>query len=217
MEAIKELALNDPFYIFIKGHKAFSETMQRRLVAKGIQTLAFADVDQVHTINDRLGYRGGGTKILRVYAEAAKEIGEKYGGLVAHYGGDEYTFLFPRPASEVAAIMRELQRVAMDKMLKDETGTYNALAEEIRNKEIFGTASVGVMQINFPLHERKFVEKWASNPKKESVYSVAERRAIYASVMDWCSRPLSSKDQEAVQRGSILVIKDEAKMPERKR
>src|SRR3989344_1708028 len=123
MRQTAELALNDPMYTFIRGHKAYSTIVQRRLATKGVQTVAFADVDKLKDINEELGYRQGGTNILRIYAEAAKETAVKYNGIASHYGGDEFTFHFYRTANEVAAIMREFQNLALRKIMSDQTGT----------------------------------------------------------------------------------------------
>ena len=222
VRAVRELALNDPMYTFIKGHKAFSEGVQRRLATKGLQTIAFVDVDRLKETNKLLGYRGGGTKLLRAYAEAAEEMATKHKGLASHYGGDEFTFHFYRDAAEVASIMREFQVVALRKIVADEKGTYGALTEAIRKKEIPGTATIGVMQVNFALHEKKLAEQskraeesGASEIRNHSAVSIAERRAIYSSIMDAVSKPLSAKEDRL--RGSVLIIKDEAKEAERKR
>src|SRR3989344_3499939 len=201
MRTARELALNDPMYTFIRGHKAFSTEVQRRLVKKGTQTITIVDVDKLKLINDEVGMREGGTKILRAYAEAAKEIADKYGGIASHYGGDEFTFHFYLPANEVASIMGEFQQVAKQKIMTD--GRFSKLADAIRAKKILGTATAGVLQVDFPLHQRK--------SSVCEVMTVNARYNIYSSVMEAVTK-ITKKGEGP--RGIVAIIKDGAKEPE---
>jgi hypothetical protein len=97
--------------------------------------------------------------------------------------------------------MRAFQQVVKEKITTDER--FSALAKAIEDKKILGTATAGVLQIDFPLHQRKL-------PAGEPMTAKA-RYALYSSVMGEVTKV--TKKGEG-QRGTVTIIKDEAKVPE---
>lgn len=82
--------------------------------------IVFIDLDDLKRINDNFGHEGGDCALL-YFARILKEYEQKYNGLAARYGGDEFIFTFLAPdvksASEVAqSLCAELNTtIVMDK------------------------------------------------------------------------------------------------------
>lgn len=52
----------------------------------------FLDLDDLKRINDNFGHEGGDCSLLQ-FSKVLKEYEQKYGGLAARYGGDEFIFI----------------------------------------------------------------------------------------------------------------------------
>lgn len=65
-------------------------------------TLCFLDLDDLKRINDNFGHEAGDCALLH-FAKVLKQCEEKYGGVAARYGGDEFILILP-DMDEVAAI-----------------------------------------------------------------------------------------------------------------
>lgn len=55
--------------------------------------VAFIDLDDLKRINDNYGHEGGDCALLH-FAQTLKGYEQKYGGIAARYGGDEFVFVF---------------------------------------------------------------------------------------------------------------------------
>ena len=90
-------------------------------------TLCLIDINDFKSINDRFGHLEGDAALV-LLAEALKEVGDHFKGLIARYGGDEFFIVLEaKDAQEVSAFRRELL---------DTLARYNARAAKPYNVEI---------------------------------------------------------------------------------
>ncbi|HIH08728.1 MAG TPA: diguanylate cyclase [Candidatus Diapherotrites archaeon] len=200
---LASLAMTDPFFKYIYSHNAFSELVKRKFTSwrkSGVQTIVFFDVDLVKQTNDAIGsHLEGGTALLTAYAEAVKEVCDKYNGIGARYGTDEFTLHFYMPKEEVTAIVDELKGLAKEKIL---SGTVEnpftgdplsivKLRDAMLRKEIPGTVTSAIIQVDFDFQHKKFQEP----------------QQIYANVMNNASKSVMQL-KKGDRRGTSIVVED---------
>ena len=201
---LASLAMTDPFFKYIYSHNAFSELVKRRFTSwrnRGVQTIVYFDVDLVKQTNEKIGnHLEGGTALLTVYAEAVKEVCDKYNGIGARYGTDEFTLHFYMPKEEVTAIVDELMQLAREKILSGIvrnpfTGdplSIVKLRDAMLRKEIPGTATSAIVQVDFDFHHK----------------NSQEPQQIYANVMNNASKNLM-QIKKGNRRGTSIVVDDD--------
>ena len=188
LRALERLALGETFFHYLLSHEAYAEMVKKKLNSSRenpVQTIALVDIDRLKKSNAMFSHIRGGTVILTAYAEAARDIAKKYGGIVSRYGSDEFTFHFMRPKKEVEAIMREYYSMARENLLK------STLGDAIREHKLKGTATGTIIQPDFDFHREHGQTK----------------SQIYANLMDHASTALLER-KKANKRGTITLIED---------
>ena len=189
LEKLASLATGDPFFKYIYNHEAFVELVKRRFMTRTkrpVQSLVMFDVDLVKKTNSKAGsHLRGGTVLLSAYAEAVKEVCDKYGGLGSRYGTDEFSLHFDRPKVEVEAIVSEMNTIAMNKLL------HGPLRELILDKKVPGTCTGAIIEIDFSFHKNN-----SQQPGQ-----------IYSNVMDNISSTVMALKKSG-SRGRTVVVED---------
>jgi diguanylate cyclase (GGDEF)-like protein len=99
-------------------------------------TLAYIDLDNFKTVNDRFGHPTG-DRVLRIVASSARKFLRKT-DVIARLGGDEFALLLPETNEESA-------RIALSKI-------HDGLLEEMRIENWPITFSIGVLTCNVAPH-----------------------------------------------------------------
>jgi diguanylate cyclase (GGDEF)-like protein len=112
-EKLSRLANHDPL-TGLFNRRRFVEELRRHVQhpgdGKGRGALLFVDLDQFKYVNDTCGHAAGDRLIRKVAVQLLHSVGEN--GLVARFGGDEFTVL----ATDVT---RREARILADTMLED--------------------------------------------------------------------------------------------------
>jgi diguanylate cyclase (GGDEF)-like protein len=100
------------------NRRRFSEELRKELqkgAAGGKGALLFVDLDQFKYVNDTCGHPAGDRLIKKVAEQLNRTVGDR--GIVARFGGDEFTVLAPnaskRAARELAeSILEDMRRLS---------------------------------------------------------------------------------------------------------
>jgi len=128
----RELSRTDPLTALLNV-RAFHEEARRVLSEarrKGRPvTVAYLDLDDFKSINERLGHHGGDETLRRVATAIRRST--RISDLAARVGGDEFVLVFPETGMDAA-------RVALDRLRA-------ALAQMVGETGPFVTASIGAV------------------------------------------------------------------------
>lgn len=120
------------------NRRAFGLVAERERMRAGRDgsaiTLAYFDLDDFKTVNDRLGHAAG-DRLLKVFA-ASVRAGIRSTDVLCRIGGDEFVLMLPETDAKDAVIVVDRVR--------------RLLAELCRGEDIPITASVGIATYRFP-------------------------------------------------------------------
>jgi diguanylate cyclase (GGDEF)-like protein len=120
LEREKELARRD-YLTGAANRRFFFESVENELLRSQRYarpfTIAFADIDNFKTVNDRFGHTVGDQVLCAVVARATANL--RRSDMVARLGGDEFAFFMPEANAEAAkSAIVKLQSALLDEMLQ---------------------------------------------------------------------------------------------------
>ena len=105
-QALADMALRDPLTM-VANRAGLDKGLDVMLDRGRSVTVAFIDLDDFKSINDRYGHRSG-DRVLRILAERLVSC-VRPGDLVARYGGDEFVVVTEADGSQAAVLTERLR------------------------------------------------------------------------------------------------------------
>lgn len=144
-ERLKWMAVRDPLTGLLNRRileTVLSREFKRAKRYRSPLSLAFIDMDDFKSINDRYGHECGDALLRHVAGQLAQITRDS--DVVARYGGDEFVILLPgTPAQEAGKLLQRLQQHFRDRPMR--------YAEEVIAVSIsFGVASVTDQKVADP-------------------------------------------------------------------
>lgn len=107
---LQDLKISTDYLTNLNNRNQLMRFLQNKVKSKPEHMFMFMmDIDKFKAINDTYGHTEGDNALVSA-ADKLKEVAKKYGGIIARYGGDEFTFVTELPDENTDEVKEQIAR-----------------------------------------------------------------------------------------------------------